>query len=188
MFKKTDKYNCSQIYSNDLGMSHCRWNKLYKAQLIKDNIKYCDTRVSMGEDLNITFPVLCSAEVVVYIPKPLYNYRIFNQSMSQIKRNNWSSYKLLLEKLKDFLDENKDSSQVIYQILTRYACDFYTEIAVFLLNQHDKKGFYSLVQEPILKLLLWEAKPVYRIHKLMKICYKLRFYKGIYILSKRLRG
>jgi hypothetical protein len=44
-----------------------RVTKLYKRQIILDNVKYCSNSVSIGEDLQLTFPVLCDAKRVCMI-------------------------------------------------------------------------------------------------------------------------
>lgn len=60
-----------------------RVTKLYKRQLVLDNIKYCSDSVSIGEDLQITFPVLCDAQRVYMIENYFpYHYWINEKSMT----------------------------------------------------------------------------------------------------------
>lgn len=60
-----------------------RVTKLYKRQIILDNIKYCSDRVSIGEDLQLTFPVLCDAKRVLMIENYFpYHYWINANSMT----------------------------------------------------------------------------------------------------------
>lgn len=42
-----------------------RCTKLISRQLIEDNIKYCDRKIQMGEDLNIILPALLDCERLV---------------------------------------------------------------------------------------------------------------------------
>lgn len=60
-----------------------RCNKLFKKQLLLDNLQYIQTEVRVFEDNNIVIPCLLDAEKVVYINQPLYYYRrSHNSTMS----------------------------------------------------------------------------------------------------------
>lgn len=60
-----------------------RVTKLYKRQIILENIKYCSDLVSIGEDLQLTFPVLCDAKRVSMIDNYFpYHYWINQKSMT----------------------------------------------------------------------------------------------------------
>lgn len=60
-----------------------RVTKLYKRQIVLDNMKYCSDTVSIGEDLQITFPVLCDAKRVCMIENYYpYHYWINEKSMT----------------------------------------------------------------------------------------------------------
>lgn len=60
-----------------------RVTKLYKRQIVMENIKYCSDSVSIGEDLQITFPVLCDAKRVCMIEDYFpYHYWINGTSMT----------------------------------------------------------------------------------------------------------
>jgi glycosyltransferase involved in cell wall biosynthesis len=63
-----------------------RCGKLFKSSLIKNNIKYCDNKISFGEDLNIVLPCLadCKALLILEDEKGLYHYR---QNRSSIARS-----------------------------------------------------------------------------------------------------
>jgi glycosyltransferase involved in cell wall biosynthesis len=60
-----------------------RVTKLYKRKIIMDNMNYCSDLVSIGEDLQITFPVLCDAKRVCMIEDYYpYHYWINQKSMT----------------------------------------------------------------------------------------------------------
>lgn len=60
-----------------------RVTKLYKRQMIVDNQKHCSDKVSIGEDLQITFPVLLDAKKVYMIENYFpYHYWINESSMT----------------------------------------------------------------------------------------------------------
>lgn len=60
-----------------------RVTKLYRRGILLQNVQFCSDDVSVGEDMQITFPVLCDAQKVCvlhdYYP---YHYWINNQSMT----------------------------------------------------------------------------------------------------------
>lgn len=60
-----------------------RVTKLYRRQIVLDNVKYCSDSVSIGEDLQLTFPVLCDAKRVCMIEDYFpYHYWINSKSMT----------------------------------------------------------------------------------------------------------
>lgn len=64
-------------------ISPTRWSKVYKKQLLIDNMQYFDESVHFGEDLLMNAPVMLSAEKIVIISsKCLYNYAIRANTLS----------------------------------------------------------------------------------------------------------
>ncbi len=62
-------------------MSRCM--KLISRNLILDNLKYCDPRITMAEDVNITLPCLCDAKRLVILKGAhSYHYRQVGESIS----------------------------------------------------------------------------------------------------------
>lgn len=59
------------------GITPHRCGKLFKKELILNNMHYCDVRISYGEDLNIFFPTIqdCSCVCVLDDREGLYFYR-----------------------------------------------------------------------------------------------------------------
>lgn len=58
-----------------------RCTKLISRKLIEDNIKYCDRKIQMGEDLNIILPALLDCERLVIMNRCFYHYRQHDYSM-----------------------------------------------------------------------------------------------------------
>lgn len=84
-------------------MSRCM--KLFSAELIRENISFCDKRVIMGEDVNIVLPALLAAERVVIVEKGLYyHYRYVASSMAH-KYNTglYENIRLLYRKILEVL-------------------------------------------------------------------------------------
>lgn len=60
-----------------------RCMKLFSKQLILDNMKYCNKKIIMGEDVNITMPCLCDCERLVILEGAyFYHYRLVSDSMA----------------------------------------------------------------------------------------------------------
>ncbi|MBP3279004.1 MAG: glycosyltransferase [Butyrivibrio sp.] len=60
-----------------------RCMKLISRKLVLDNIKYCDSKIVMGEDANITIPILCDCRRLVVLEGAYtYHYRLVVNSMS----------------------------------------------------------------------------------------------------------
>ncbi len=55
-------------------ISPSRCNKIIKKEILLQNIKYCDTFISSGEDVNIIVPCFFSAKSFYYIDQAKYHY------------------------------------------------------------------------------------------------------------------
>lgn len=64
------------------GINPCCWSKVYKKSLLENNLYKVTTDIRMGEDAAFTYPCLLEANSICYIDKPLYNYRINPDSMT----------------------------------------------------------------------------------------------------------
>lgn len=75
-----DYFN-SIIYEENI-ISYCRWDKLYKRELLLENFKYLDTRISLGEDVNTNTAVIPDCKRITVLAKtPYYHYRTNQQSI-----------------------------------------------------------------------------------------------------------
>lgn len=87
------------IKKNNLrSFPYYRWNKLFKRSLIEKNLSFCDTRISLCEDVCITAAALLDAKKIYIINKPLYNY--YQRSTSIV-----NSYNKNLIQYFNYLDE-----------------------------------------------------------------------------------
>lgn len=80
--EKLNKEIKNKILGNEnrlIPVSRCA--KLFSRELIENNLKYCDKRIKLGEDLNITFPVLLDAERIVILHQTFYHYVQHEASM-----------------------------------------------------------------------------------------------------------
>lgn len=68
-------------------ISPARWNKLFKRDIYVDNMnRYCTKCVRTMEDRFIVTPVLLSTRVFAIVDKPLYHWRVVNNSASRKPR------------------------------------------------------------------------------------------------------
>lgn len=72
-----------ELLGNENRMIHSsRCTKLISTELIVDNMKYCNSKVTMAEDLTIMFPAILDAERIVVVEDGYYyHYRFVGESM-----------------------------------------------------------------------------------------------------------
>ncbi len=102
---------------------YSRCMKLISRELITENVKHCNPRLVMGEDLSITIPAILDAERVVIMEKGLYyHYRFVDASMAH-KYNPriyeqvsllYSTLKAMLEKKRISLEEGGLMKEYIF--------------------------------------------------------------------------
>jgi len=79
-----------------------RWNKIFRREMLMNNLHYCDSRINLGEDLNITLPILLDAGKVICLNKCYYNYRLNNNSITKgYKQDFWQKNLLLFTAIKN---------------------------------------------------------------------------------------
>ena len=52
-----------------------RWNKLFRKELLLNNLEFIQLKVRVFEDNNLVIPCILDAKKIIYINKPLYYYR-----------------------------------------------------------------------------------------------------------------
>lgn len=69
----------SRLLGNErrtVSMSRCM--KLFSRELITENMKYCNPKIRMGEDVNIVLPALCDCRRLVILEDALYYHYFYN--------------------------------------------------------------------------------------------------------------
>lgn len=94
------------LLNNKYFMKYYRWNKIIKRELIVNNLKYCDTRISIFEDIGITLASLLDAEKIYLADNPTYNYFVRPNSMINIKfkPEYIENYSLVLKSITNILN------------------------------------------------------------------------------------
>lgn len=118
IFRLMDHYFMGFSYDEPL-ISYCRWDKLYKRDLILRNMHLFNTKVSMGEDVNTNAAVLPDCEkIVVLTDMPKYHYRINQQSiMNTYKENTIFGIVELYEALVKIAQEKKYNPRAAYAFI-----------------------------------------------------------------------
>ena len=156
----------------EVSTPHCRWNKIYKKDVILDSFKYLDTRVTMGEDLNLTFYVLGVSKKCAFIEDFLYCYRIINNSMSHKPKDNWFSYEKLLWKLLEI--NEKENMEMDRFICSMYYMPFTFTSVKYYLDNNKKQELDYILNCDITKKVLKEIKPIKFKHKIFALAMKLK--------------
>ena len=100
--------NAGKFQSRGLVLS--RWGKLIRTNLIRENLKYCDLRISYGEDLNIMIPVFCDCNSIEIVEEQSsdYHYRMNPHSiLHTYKSTMLQQVELLYEKLNQAVSDKR---------------------------------------------------------------------------------
>lgn len=65
------------------GINPCCWSKLFKRELLENNLYSVTPKVKIGEDAAFTYPCLLEADSLAYVDNFLYHYRVNPQSMTK---------------------------------------------------------------------------------------------------------
>lgn len=88
-------------------ISPSRCSKIVKKELIFNNLKYCDLRITSGEDVNIMVPCMLSCKSFYYIDKTFYHYVFRNTSISNVfKEELLAKYLILINRLEEAIKDN----------------------------------------------------------------------------------
>lgn len=77
------------------GVSPSCWSKLFKKNLLQENLLKVDQSITIGEDAAFTYPCIIGAESAAYVNKHLYNYRINPKSMTNAYSSNMENIILI---------------------------------------------------------------------------------------------
>lgn len=86
------------------------WNKLYSRKIIVDNnLRYDPYVKGIYDDNLFTLHYLSVAKSVAYVGKPIYNYRIVGQSLTQsFKPNTLDISRRIFTKIQEFISEQEE--------------------------------------------------------------------------------
>ena len=128
------------------GIQVNRWGKLIRRTILDDNIKYCDERISYGEDFNIMLPVFLECKTISLVENTYYHYRLNSESI-----------------LGSYNSKMYDQIEILYQLLFKILTDKQFE---FLNNQLLADYLASMVL--CVKNELKSKKRIYDISKMVE--------------------
>lgn len=96
------------------GIQVNRWGKLIRKEILDSNIKYCDKRISYGEDFNIMLPVFLDCKTLSFVENTYYHYRLNGGSILGAYNSK------MLEQIEILYN-------ILFQILTDMQCEFLKE-------------------------------------------------------------
>lgn len=165
-----------------LNKAPCRWNKIFKRNLILDSIKFLNLRINNGEDVNLSFYVFANANKISFITDCLVYYRQIESSLSFGLKDKWDSFDLLKNQLLIINKEcNSGLEDFIYNFYVfnfiKYHCRYLlskktkNEIKNFLNSNKIKSDLNRIkVQGIKQKIILWAMK--HRMIYILKLCIK----------------
>jgi glycosyltransferase involved in cell wall biosynthesis len=92
-----------------------RVNKLFKAQLVKENLTYCDDRLRISEDMNLVLACTLDAEKIVFLDQCYYHYE-WNANSASVSytKNYFENNRILYDAFRRMAKEkNKNINQEI---------------------------------------------------------------------------
>lgn len=109
-----------------------RVTKLFRMELLQANLRYCDERVALGEDMQLTFPVLLDTQKLCVVQDFYpYHYWINESSLTgKYDKAYMAKVKLLAKRLKAISDEKG-----IYDFGPQICNDFLSMVVLAVKNE-----------------------------------------------------
>lgn len=145
--------------------SNSRCDKLYRAQLIQENLGFYNSQISAGEDLNFTFSALLDANKVICLGNAyFYHYRVRADSITRSYNPHlWKNNQLLIASLLAIADAKKSSAKIRSLIIptfvyaaVRYELD--SNIAFCDKHRKIKRILYENPEPRLIPLLRQTAR------------------------------
>lgn len=154
------------------GLSPNRVNKLFKKELLLNNLEFCDERVSLGEDLVTTFACMCDAQKIVimdnYFP---YHYKIRGTSIMGSYNPNFFNQSLLLRNVLSNISLNKRVYDFSLQLTNDFLSLAYYGIERNIAsNKPSKKEMIEYINNTVSSVDFKEALKAETLSKSNKKC------------------
>ena len=146
---------------------HCsRCMKLFSKALIQENMKYSNKKITMGEDMNITFSAMLDAERMVVVEEGYYyHYRLVESSMIHkynpgLYKNNTLLYKTLIE----IVNSKSSEGRLVQKEMLLTGLQKEYVFLLFYVLKNELRGPWKGCVERIRKMIM-EARKESNIHK-----------------------
>lgn len=127
-----------QLLGNEVRkVSFSRCMKLIKKELICANMKFCNPRIKMAEDVNIMLPTILDAERLVIMEKAYFYHYFFNQSsiVHKYDAGLYDNINLLKQTLDEILSEKYRDDEKLQIMLQRADMEYLFLLMLVLKNE-----------------------------------------------------
>lgn len=138
-----------------VSMSRCM--KLFSRELITDNMKYCNPRIRMGEDVNIVLPALCDASRLVILENAHYYHYFYNEA-SMVHRYDPQMYEGIRELVRTIHTIFREKETPGWQEQWEKEAVWLLILAVKNELRGGRKGYGQRVREICMETIETEAK------------------------------
>lgn len=160
-------------------------NKLFKRSLVENNLKYCDERVSLGDDCCVSLGSLLDSKKIVVIEDYLYNY--IQRKTSIIHAYNKKlllQFETLLSCIKQLIiDKNYYSEKCICFEQTRMLFILSRNFINSTSNRKEQKEIYKNLLKSDFVAKFKENKDFSYLPRIYKIFKKVFFTKSFFLLK-----
>lgn len=134
------KWNKSNLISGIFDLEKCIllglvWNKMYLADIIKDNNLIFDEQITIGEDIIFVMSYISYCDFIINIPETNYIYRQYEGSACT-KEHSFDSWNKRLDRLENIFMGLESLNPCLVNQLR--ANDFYLSFHVLRIAYHDR--------------------------------------------------
>lgn len=175
-------------------VSFSRCMKLISRELILRNLKFCDQKIRMGEDLNIMLPALLDAERLVIMKESYFYHYYYNQSsiVHKYDAGLYENVKLLRQIMNRVLSEKYKGSAELEKMLHRADMEYIFLLMLVLKNEArgNKAGYQKNIKEVCREVQtrkLIKSTPVKAVKKANQLLYLVMKYpNAVFMRALRL--
>ncbi|EHQ91862.1 glycosyltransferase family 2 protein [Desulfosporosinus youngiae] len=142
-------YNPAPAVRSNVSGLGSPWNKLYSRKIIvENNLRYDSYVKGIYDDNLFTLYYLDKVKKISYIAKPVYNYRILEQSLTQsYKSNTLDISRRIFERISGFIaqqDDKKKFEKPFYLYVIRRLS---AELSAYYFSKNSDKSFRESLKE-----------------------------------------
>lgn len=154
------------------GVPPARWNKVFNKDILCKTSKYIDTRVSIGDDINMVIPAIYFAKTAYYIDSPLIYYCQNDNSFTHVyKEGYFDSCKFLYEALTLFFENERQCDIIPQRIFFNNVKTLIQRIAI-MYNGNKRKEMQRILQDTEVVNLLKQYLPQGTLNKIFAFLMK----------------
>ena len=133
------------------GLSPNRVTKLFKKELLLNNLEFCDERISLGEDLVTTFACMCDVQTLVILDDFFpYHYKIRGTSIMGGYNPDFFAQSLLLKNVLSDISNKKKAYDFSLQLCNDFiSLSYYGIERNIASNRPTKKEMLKYIKETV---------------------------------------